>query len=93
MIYYAIGQMVKSNEPIMCRVFHVEILESPEELEERVRVEKDVRKRERLQFLYWYKTGQAITRKALGKLLHRSQFASALYNRPKQFPVFLESRE
>ena len=38
-------------------------------------MEKDVRKRERLQFLYWYKTGQATTRKALGKLLHRSQFA------------------
>ena len=37
--------------------------------------EKDVRKHERLQFLYWYKTGQAKTRQALGKLLNRSQFA------------------
>lgn len=59
----------------MCRVFDLEVLESPQELEEMLKAERDVRKRERLQFLYWYKTGQAITRKALGKLLHRSQFA------------------
>ena len=59
----------------MCRVFKIEVLESQEELEILLKEEKDVRKRERLQFLYWYKTGQAITRKALGKLLNRSQFA------------------
>lgn len=59
----------------MCRVFKIEILESKEELEILLKQEKDVRKRERLQFLYWYKAGQAITRKALGKLLNRSQFA------------------
>ena len=59
----------------MCRVFDLEVLESPQELQEMLKAERDVRKRERLQFLYWYKTGQAITRKALGKLLHRSQFA------------------
>lgn len=59
----------------MSRVFKIEVLESREELEILLKQEKEVRKRERLQFLFWYKTGQAITRKALGKLLHRSQFA------------------
>ena len=37
--------------------------------------EKEVRRRERLQFLYWHKTGQVKTRQALGTLLNRSQFA------------------
>ena len=46
----------------MCRVFNLEIIESKEELEEQLKNEKDVRKRERLQFLYWYKIGQAKTR-------------------------------
>ena len=59
----------------MCRVFKFEVLESPETLEALLNQEKDVRRRERLQFLYWYKTGQAKTRQALGKLLNRSQFA------------------
>jgi len=59
----------------MCRVFTIEVLESEEKLEILLKQEKDIRKRERLQFLYWYKTGQATTRKALGKLLNRSQFA------------------
>ena len=58
----------------MCRVFKLEILESPEVLESLLKDEKDVRKRERLQFLYWHKTGQAKTRQALGGLLNRSQF-------------------
>ena len=58
----------------MCRVFKLEILELPEALESLLKEEKDVRKRERLQFLYWYKTGQAKTRQALGALLNRSQF-------------------
>lgn len=56
----------------MCRLFKIEVLEFQEELETLLKDEKDVRKRERLQFLYGYKTSQAITRKALGKLLHRS---------------------
>ena len=58
----------------MCRVFSIDILESQEVLEALLHREKDARKRERLQLLYWYKTGQATTRKALGKLLNRSQF-------------------
>ena len=59
----------------MCRVFKLEILESPETLKSLLKEEKDIRKRERLQFLYWYKIGQAKTREALGTLLNRSQFA------------------
>ena len=50
----------------MCRVFKFEVIESPETLETLLKQEKDVRKRERLQFLYWYKTGQAKTRQTLG---------------------------
>ena len=59
----------------MCRVFKLEVIESPEILEELLNQENDVRRRERLHLLYWYKTGQAKTRQALGKLLNRSQFA------------------
>ncbi len=59
----------------MSRVFKFEVTESPEALETLLKQEKEVRRRERLQFLYWYKTGQAKTRQALGKLLNRSQFA------------------
>src|SRR5512135_1319713 len=59
----------------MCRVFNLEVTESPETLEPLLQQEKDIRRRERLQFLYWYQTGQAKTRQALGKLLNRSQFA------------------
>ncbi len=59
----------------MCRVFKFAVPESPETLATLLKQEKDVRRRERLQFLYCYKTGQAQTRQALGKLLNRSQFA------------------
>ena len=59
----------------MCRVFKLEVVESPETLEALLKQEKDVRRREQLQLLYWHKTGQAKTRQALGKLLNRSQFA------------------
>ena len=59
----------------MCRVFKLEVTESPETLATLLQQEKDIRRRERLQFLYWYQTGQAKTRQALGKLLNRSQFA------------------
>ena len=44
-------------------------------MESSLKDEKDVRKRERLQCLYWHKTGQAKSRQALGQLLNRSQFA------------------
>ena len=59
----------------MSRVFKLDVSESQEELELLLKKEKDARRRERLQFLYWYKTGQVTTRKALGELLNRSPFA------------------
>ena len=49
----------------MSRVFKLDVSESQEELELLLKKEKDARRRERLQFLYWYKTGQVTTRKAL----------------------------
>jgi hypothetical protein len=66
----------------MCRVFKLDIVESPETLETLLKHEKDVRRRERLQLLYWYKTGPAKTRQALGKLLKRSQFAIGQWINP-----------
>ena len=48
----------------MCRVFKLEVTESPDTLETLLQQEKDIRRRERLPFLYWYKTGQAKTRQA-----------------------------
>lgn len=59
----------------MSRVFKFDVIESRETLEALLQQEQHVRRRERLQFLYWCKTGQATTRQALGKLLNRSQFA------------------
>ncbi|HJW30254.1 MAG TPA: IS630 family transposase [Saprospiraceae bacterium] len=56
-------------------MFKFEVKESPETLDTLLKQEKDVRRRERLQLLYWYKTGQAKTRQALGKWLNRSQVA------------------
>ena len=47
----------KSEGLTMCRAFKLEIIESNEALEEQIKKEKDVRKRERMQFLYWYKIG------------------------------------
>lgn len=59
----------------MSRVFKLEVLESIETLKSLLKEEKDVRKRERLQFLFLYKSGQIKTRQALGRLLNRSHFA------------------
>jgi hypothetical protein len=39
------------EEKLMCRVFKLEVTESPETLETLLQQEKDVRRRERLQFL------------------------------------------
>ena len=63
----------------MSRVFKLDVSESQEELELLLKKEKDARRRERLQFLYWYKTGQVTTRKALGELLNRSPFAASFH--------------
>jgi transposase len=48
------------------------IIETKEELADRLYFEKDTRKRERLQFLYWYQSGLATTRSQLAALLCKS---------------------
>lgn len=48
------------------------ITETPEHLAALLAREKDTRKRERLQFLYWQKAGIATTRSELAKLLCKS---------------------
>lgn len=56
----------------MSRNFHFEIKETKTELLLQMKDETNVRKRERLQFLYWYKSGLAITREQIAGLLGRS---------------------
>jgi transposase len=56
----------------MSRGFHFEIKESQGELLVRMKAETNVRKKERLQFLYWYQSGLAITRERIAKLLGKS---------------------
>lgn len=51
---------------------NLEIAETEEELAHLLRVEKDIRKKERLQFLYWHKAGLATTRSQLAGLLCKS---------------------
>ena len=46
-----------------------EILESEYELEQLLKTEKKLRRRERLQMLYFFKTGQAETRKSAAEML------------------------
>ena len=50
----------------------LDIKETPEELADRLYRVKDTRQRERLQFLYWYKSGLATTRSQLAALLCKS---------------------
>ena len=71
-IIYSEYQMEKSA---MSRVFKLDVSESEEELKSLLKQERNTRKRERLQFLYWYKSGQVATRRELGTLLNRSQIA------------------
>ena len=50
----------------------LDIVETPEELADILYCEKDTRKRERLQFLYWHRSGLATTRSQLAALLCKS---------------------
>lgn len=59
----------------MSRVFNLDLSESEEQLKSLLKQERNTRKRERLPFLYWYKSGQVTTRRELGTLLNRSQIA------------------
>lgn len=56
----------------MSRTLNFTIKETKEELLVLLRAETDVRKKERLQFLFWYKSGLAITRKQIAALLGKS---------------------
>lgn len=56
----------------MSRTINLTIKETTEELHELLRSETDVRKRERLQFLFWYKSGLVATRKQIAALLGRN---------------------
>lgn len=47
----------------------INIIETKEELADLLRMEKDTRKKERLQFLYWHKSGLATKRSQLAALL------------------------
>jgi len=56
----------------MSRILNFTIKETQEELLALLLSEIDVRKRERLQFLFWYKSGLVISRKQISALLSRS---------------------
>ena len=56
----------------MSRTFNFTVQETREELLALLRFETDVRKRERLQFLFWYKSGLVTSRKQIAALLGRS---------------------
>ena len=51
---------------------NIYIIETKEELADLLRREEDTRKKERLQFLYWQKSGLATTRSRLAALLGKS---------------------
>jgi len=56
----------------MSRTINLTIKETTEELQVLLRSETDVRKRERLQFLFWYKSGLVTSRKQISDLLGRN---------------------
>ena len=62
----------KRNNKIMSRTLNFTIKETREELLALLLSETDVRRRERLQFLFWYKSGLVTSRKQLAALLGRS---------------------
>ncbi|CAK0779121.1 transposase [Gammaproteobacteria bacterium] len=56
----------------MSRILNFTVKETSTELLSLLRIETDVRKKERLQFLYWYVLGLVTTRKQIAALLGRS---------------------
>ncbi|CAK0742633.1 hypothetical protein CCP3SC5AM1_1110011 [Gammaproteobacteria bacterium] len=56
----------------MSRILNFTVKETSEELLVLLQSETDVRKKERLQFLYWYVSGLVTTRKQIAALLGRS---------------------
>lgn len=57
----------------MSRPFQIEILESPEELKIALKYATSASSKERLQMLYWLKSGQVSSRQELAKRLGRDQ--------------------
>lgn len=55
----------------MARPLTITIMESREELEQRLRHETDARQQERLQMLYWLKRGLVNSRQEMAQLLNR----------------------
>jgi hypothetical protein len=51
----------------MARPFKLEIKESAEELAERMRASRNAQQKERLQMLWWVKTGQVTQHQELGE--------------------------
>jgi len=57
----------------MSRPFQIEISESQEELEKALKYATSASSKERLQMLYWLKSGQVSSRQALAKRLGRDE--------------------
>lgn len=58
---------------VMSRPFQIEISESLEELEKALKHATSGSSKERLQMLYWLKTGQVTSRRSLAERLGRDQ--------------------
>lgn len=58
---------------VMSRPFQIEISESQEELEKALRHAKTASSKERLQMLYWLKSGQVSSRRSLAECLGRDE--------------------
>lgn len=58
---------------VMSRPFQVEIYESQEELEKALKHATTASSKERLQMLYWLKSGQVSSRQGLAERLGRDQ--------------------
>ena len=58
----------------MANKFIVEISESVEQLQKMLPKQKTAQSKERLQMLYWLKSGDLTTRQALAQRLHRTVF-------------------
>lgn len=70
---YIRGIHYLEQSPLMSGVLKIEITESAQTLKELLHQQPSVRHKERLQALYWLKSGQATTRLDLSKLLNRGE--------------------
>ena len=61
----------EGEEEIMGRAFKLEVLESEEELKERMKGARTARQKEQLQILWWYKSGEVVEQQELAKRVGR----------------------